>query len=106
MKTPARISLILSYLALLLLFVFENELQNVEFPYFFVVWIIGSINVILNMLYGIKIELRTRQLVLLGISGMVWFFPPLLFTFFGIPFLFIYLAITLYIHLQKVSELK
>ena len=105
MKTPALIFLILSYLALLFIFVFENELQNIEFPYFFVVWAIGIINLVLNIFYGIKIELKTWLLVLLIISGMTWLFLPLIFTFFGIPFLLIYLAIGVYIHRQKISVL-
>jgi hypothetical protein len=105
-RLTALIFLILSYLSLILMFVYDNELQEIEFPYIFVVWGIGIINVVLNIYYGIKLELKTWILILLIISGLTWAFPPLLFTFIGIPFLITYLVIGLYIHGQKLTELK
>ena len=98
--------LILSYLSLILMFVLENELQNTEFPYFFVIWGIGIANVVLNVYYGIQMKLKKWFLILLVISGLTWAFPPLLFTFFGIPFLIIYLFIGIYIHSQSLTEIK
>lgn len=98
--------LIISHLCLVAMFVFENELQNVEFPYFFIIWGIGIFNAGLNIYYGVKMELKTWILVLLIISGIVWFFPPLLMTYFGFPFLLIFLAIGIYLHTKKGLELK
>lgn len=88
------------------MFVFENELQNVEFPYFFIIWEIGILNAGLNIYYGVKTELKTWILILLIISGLIWIFPPLLITYFGFPFLFIYLAIGIYLHAKKGLELN
>ena len=98
--------LIFSHLCLVAMFVFENELQNVDFPYFFIIWGIGILNAGLNIYYGVKIELKTWILILLTISGIVWFFPPLLMTYFGIPFLFIFLVIGIYLHIKNGFELK
>ncbi len=105
-RISALIFLIISHLCLVAMFVFENELQNVEFPYFFIIWGIGIFNAGLNIYYGVKIELKTWILILLIISGIVWFFPPLLMTYFGFPFLLIFLAIGIYLHTKKGLELK
>ena len=88
------------------MFAFENELQKLEFPYIFVVWGIGILNVVFNIYYGVKLKLKTWILILLIVSGLTWAFPPLLFTFFGIPFLIIYLSLGFYIHGQKTADLR
>ena len=98
--------LIISHLCLVAMFVFENELQNVDFPYFFIIWGIGILNAGLNIYYGVKMELKTWILILLTISGIVWFFPPLLMTYFGIPFLLIFLIIGIYLQFKNGFELK
>lgn len=103
-RISALIFLSLSYLSLTLMLVFENHLQKTEFPYIFIVWGIGILNVVLNVYYGIKLELKTWILISLIISGLTWAFLPFFFTFFGIPFLIIYLVIGLYIHGQKLTE--
>ena len=95
---------ILSHICLILMFVFDQELQETD--YIFVVWGVGIINVVLNVYYGIKMELRNWILILFIISGLTWAFPPLLFTFFGIPFLIVYLTIGLFLHGQKWVMLK
>ncbi|MEG9329232.1 hypothetical protein V6B16_14930 [Salinimicrobium catena] len=92
---------ILSHICLILMFALENALQESDFPYIFVVWGVGIINVVLNVYYGIELKLKKRMLILLIISGLTWAFPPLLFTFFGIPFLIVYLGIGLNMHGQK-----
>lgn len=97
---------IISHLCLVAMFVFENELQNVDFPYFFIIWGIGILNAGLNIYYGVKLGLKKWILILLIISGLVWFFPPLQFTYFGIPFLLIFIVIGIYLHLKNVVELK
>lgn len=98
--------LIISYLSLIAMFVFENELQNVEFPYFFIIWGIGILNAGFNIYYGVKTELKTWILILLIISGIIWIFPPLLITYFGFPFLIIFLIIGIYLQVQKQIEIK
>ena len=105
-RISALIFLIISHLSLVAMFVFENELQNVDFPYFFVIWGIGILNAGLNIYYGVKMELKTWILILLIISGIVWFFPPLLITYFGFPFLLIFLVIGIYLHIKNGFELK
>ena len=47
---------IISHLCLVSMFVFENELQNVDFPYFFIIWGIGILNAGLNIYYGVDRE--------------------------------------------------
>jgi len=96
--------IILSYVSLTLMLVFDNELQDIDFPTIFVLWGFGLINVILNAIYVEKLRLANWVLLLLVISGLTWAFPPLLFTFFGIPFLLIYLIVGIYVHLQKVLK--
>lgn len=102
----ALIFLILSYLSLILIFVFQNELQNSEFPYIFLFWGIGIANVVTNIFYVSKLKLKEWILILLIISGLTWAFPPLLFTFFGIPFLIAYLIVGFYIHGLKTERIK
>lgn len=102
----ALIFLIVSYLSIIAMFVFENELQNVEFPYFFIIWGIGILNAGINIYYGVKTELKTWLLVLLITSGIIWIFPPLLITYFGFPFLIIFLIIGIYLQGQKQIKIK
>ena len=59
----------------------------------YIVWITGITNYILTIIYAVNIRLKTIYIVGLGITGITWAFPPLLFTFFGIPFLVIYLTL-------------
>ena len=100
----ALIFIILSYVSLILMLVFDDKLQYISFPTIFVLWGFGIINVILNAVYVEKLRLKNWVLLLLVISGLTWAFPPLLFTFFGIPFLLIYLIVGIYVHLQKVLK--
>ena len=85
---------------------FGSELQNINFPYIFILWGLGIINVTLNAIYVDKIKLENWVLTLLVISGLTWAFPLLLFTFFGIPFLLVYLIIGIYIHTKKEVKIK
>ncbi len=106
LRISAIIVFILSHLCLVAMFVFENELKNVEFPYFFIIWGLGILNAGLNIYYVVKMELKTWILISLVISGIVWFFPPLLMTFFGIPYLLIFLVIGIYLQSQKLTALN
>jgi len=66
-------------LGLILMLIFSSELQSVNFPYIFILWGLGIINVTLNAIYLDKIKLKSWVLILLVISGLTWAFPPLLF---------------------------
>ncbi len=101
LQISALIFFILSYLSLILFFAYDNEFQQVEFPYFFIIWIIGILNFTLNIFYGSKLELNFWILISLVISGVIWIYIPLLFTILGIPLLIIYLIIGIYIHTRK-----
>jgi len=105
-KLTALMFLILSYLCLILVLIFDSELQKAEFRYIFIVWGIGIINVVLNIYYGIKIETKSWILILFIICGLTWVLIPLLMTNVGIPFLILYLAIGIYIHLLKRAGLS
>ena len=93
--------LILSYLALVMMFIYENELQDTLIPQIFIIWIIGAVNFALNITYGLKVGLKNILFISFVVSGLVWMFPPLMFTIFGIPFLVIYFVIGIYIHMMK-----
>ncbi|PSR55090.1 hypothetical protein AHMF7605_17055 [Adhaeribacter arboris] len=98
--------LILSYLGLILILVFDSEIQGINFPGIFILWVLGIMNVTLNAIYVDKKNLQNWVLILLVISGLIWVFPPLLFTFFGIPFLLIHLIVAIYLHSKKVVKIK
>lgn len=100
----ALIFLCLSYLSLSLMFILENQLQETEFPYIFIVWGIGILNAVLNIYYGMELKVKNWVLVTLVICGLTWIFLPLLFTFFGIPFLVMYLIAAIYVHRGKMTE--
>ena len=106
LRISALIVFILSHLSLAAIFVFENELQNVEFPYIFIIWGLGILSAGLNIYYAAKIKLKAWVLFLLALSGIIWFFPQLLFSFFGIPCLSIFLVTGIYSHSQKLTELN
>ena len=59
----------------------------------YIVWITGIANYILTIIYAVNIRLKTIYVVGLGLTGITWAFPPLLFTYLGIPFLIIYLIL-------------
>ncbi|CAM3492972.1 hypothetical protein POKO110462_05410 [Pontibacter korlensis] len=84
--------------------VFDNELQDISFPPIFILWGFGVINLITNAIYVDKAKFRIWVLLLLVTSGSTWVFPPLLFTYFGIPFLFVYLIVSIYVHFKKVFK--
>lgn len=63
--------------------------SNIEFPWY-LPFITGGANFIVMIYLSIAANNKTWRTVILAISGLIWAFPPLLITFFGIPFLIIY----------------
>ncbi len=63
------------------------------------IWASGILNVILVMLYFFKSSSKENIWLALALilTGLSWVFPPLLITYFGIPFSLIYFFITIYI---------
>jgi hypothetical protein len=99
-KLTGIIFFILSYVSLGIVFIYENELDNSELSYGLFLWGLGIINVILNIIYGAKIKLPKLLFISMIISGLVWLFIPLIYTYFGLPFLVIYFFIVVYMHIQ------
>lgn len=90
-------SLILSYLFLILNFIFDDA--EGDFVYlFYIAWVFGIISVISNILLADKIGIKGWLIGMFGVCGILWFFPPLLITYFGIPCMIIFLAIGIYVH--------
>ena len=104
-KFSSVVFLILSYLALTMMLIYGDRFQDSSIPAIFIIWTIGAVNYALNFTYCFKVGMKDILVMLFGISGIVWIFPPLLFTFFGIPFLAIYLGIGMYLHMVKGSAL-
>jgi hypothetical protein len=96
-KTIGLSSLILSYLFLILAFVFDNAIGSNTYL-FYIAWVFGIISVISNTMLADEIRIKGWLIALFGICGILWFFPPLLITYFGIPCMIIFLAIGIYIH--------
>jgi len=90
-------TLILSYLFLALNFIFDSDDGNSVYL-FYIAWAFGIISVISNILLADKIGIKGWVIGIFGICGILWFFPPLLITIFGIPCMIIFLSIGIYIH--------
>jgi len=90
-------TLILSHLLIAIALIVTDETQ--EFSYiFYIAWAIGIISVVSNILFADKIRMNSWLIGIFGICGILWFFPFLLITYFGIPFMVIFLVIGIYIH--------
>ena len=100
-------TLILTYSLLVLAFIFDSTNMNSDYL-IFAAWIIGVTNAISNILLAEKIDINKWLIILFIISGILWIFPPLFFTYFGIPCLFIFLGIGIYTHIKafKLREKK
>ena len=103
-KTSAIIFLIATYFSWIAVFSYSYLYESeVEFYYYLTSWVIGVVNYGLNLFIGDKLNLKELLFIGLIVSGSVWVFPPLLFTFFGIPFVIVYLAIVIYLHTSQLS---
>jgi hypothetical protein len=78
-------------------FIFDDAEGNSVYL-FYIAWIFGIISVISNILVADKIGIKGWLIGIFGACGILWFFPPLLITYFGIPCMIIFLAIGIYIH--------
>ena len=99
-------ALILTYSLLILAFIFDRAIESDYL--LFAAWIIGVTNAISNILLAEKIDINKWLTILFIISAILWIFPPLLVTYFGIPCLFIFLGIGIYTHIKafKLREKK
>ena len=68
--------------------------------FFYAAWIFGIISVLSNIFLADELNCKKWQILILIISGIFWFFPPLLITFFGIPFLIIFIISAILIQLK------
>ena len=99
----AVLTLLTNYiLATLLLFdIAFSESENIIWW----IWASGIINVILVTVYFFKSSSQKKIWVAITVilTGITWVFPPLLFTYFGIPFSIIYFFISIYILTQPLN---
>ena len=100
-------TLILTYSLLILVFIFDSTNMNIDYL-LFATWITGVTNAISNFLLAEKIDINKWLTILFVISAILWIFPPLFFTYFGIPCLVIFLGIGIYIQIKayKLREKK
>ncbi len=98
-------TLILTYSLLVLAFIFGNTNMNSDYL-LFAAWIIGVTNAISNILLAEKIDINKWLIILFIISGILWIFPPLFFTYIGIPCLFIFLVIGIYTHIKAIKLIE
>ncbi len=96
-RTIGLASLTLSYLFLILTFVFDSAVTENAYL-FYIAWFFGIISVISNAILADKIKIKKWIFVLFIICGVLWLFPPLLITYFGIPCMIIFLVIGINIH--------
>jgi hypothetical membrane protein len=96
-------TLILSYLFLVLNFVFDEADGKYVFL-FYLAWASGIVSVVSNILLADKIDLNKWIIAIFGICGILWLFPYFLITYFGIPCLIIFLGIGIYLHIKAFSE--
>jgi len=71
-------------------------------------WLLGTLSVIVNAVYAIKINVSDFALSLFGFCGLIWFAPFLIDynTSFGLVSLIAYFILTIYIHLQDKAPSK
>lgn len=82
-------------------FIFDSSTGGYIY-FFYIAWGLGILSVLSNIFLADEIGIRTWVLVIFSISGLFWFFPPLLITFFGFPFLLIFFVIGIYIQAQGI----
>lgn len=91
------VALIISHVLLIISFKTSNADTNYVF---YASWIFGIISVLSNIFLADKLNCRKWQILILIVSGIFWFFPLLLITFFGIPFLIIFLISAILIQIK------
>jgi hypothetical protein len=91
-KIIGLISLVLSYLFLIITFIYDSAVTENNY-FFYVAWFLGIISVISNTILADKIKIKKWIFILFIFCGILWLFPPLLITYFGIPCMIIYLII-------------
>ena len=70
------------------------EFSTSELPWF-LPFVTGGLNYGLTLYLSVNFDNKSWRTVTIGLCGLTWLFPPLLFTFFGIPFLLVYLIFAL-----------
>tara|TARA_R110002072_G_scaffold303043_2_gene491984 strand:- start:159834 stop:160115 length:282 start_codon:yes stop_codon:yes gene_type:complete len=78
-----------------------HESEEIAFFYYLILWGIGVVNYGLNIYVADQLKLREPFFTTMIISGSFWVFPPLMFTYFGIPCMIVYLAIGIYLFSSK-----
>ncbi|KXX66699.1 hypothetical protein [Flammeovirga sp. SJP92] len=83
-----------SHLFLAFQFLFDPniDLKVQGITSFEILWFLGIMSVLTLFIYSLSLRSPIWVFSLLLIFGIVWTFIPLIFTFFGIPFLIIYLV--------------
>ncbi|PTB95761.1 hypothetical protein C9994_10325 [Marivirga lumbricoides] len=97
-KIIGLLSLVLSYLILGLNFIFDNAIL------FYIAWFFGIVSVISNVLWADKLNLNRWLIIVFTMCGILWVFPVLLITYFGIPCMLLFLILGIYIHTKKLQK--
>ena len=99
MRVFALITFIIAHLSLLFL-VFDNYIDFLLIPLIILFWLMYFTNVY----YFSDKKYSKKVFIIFIISGITWLFPPLLATYFGIPFFLIFLGVGIYLHSSELLK--
>ena len=94
----ALLSFVLCHFLFLFIFLFDADHPKFGEVLSYVVWATGIVAGISNLIFAEKIGLKKWLLLVFGLSSIVWFFPLVVITYFGIPMAILFFAIGVYVH--------
>ncbi|MBB3698251.1 hypothetical protein KMW28_17165 [Flammeovirga yaeyamensis] len=99
----------LAYLLFIVIMMFPSAID--KFPLmkdnkYIILFIIGIINVVALISYLSSLKLKSWVFTAILLTGTVWLFPPLNFTYIGIPFQITYLIVGLIIFINPKMLMK
>ena len=103
LKIIGIVSLIISYGLFVLNFAIDNP-NNQNSNLINIVWVVGIISFLSNVVYAIKTNVADWIYSVMGICGLIWFVPFWVNTTFGIPSMLGFLIIGIYVRLRKYSK--
>ena len=106
LKIAAGFSLVVAYIILFFYVLLDSNGSETKDYMLYIFWLFGILNAGTNIYYAIEKSINKWVTILFVITSIIWIFPFLLITYFGIPFLIIYLFIGIYIQLKQVTKIN
>ncbi|HCV81120.1 MAG: hypothetical protein CMP12_01810 [Zunongwangia sp.] len=106
LKIAAGFSLAVAYIILFFYVLLDRNGSEPKDYMLYIFWFFGILNAGTNIYYAIEKSINKWVTILFVITSIIWIFPFLLITYFGIPFLIIYLFIGIYIQLNQVTKIN